>query len=1230
MIRFYLTQGSITSLTIAILWILAAIVLLIKKNKSSSTWFLIGATLSLFCAQVFNFGNQSTAFYWDVFFGLGDWVFEVFGFTLVMQFAYRFPSPVASQIRESRIVLVISSVITLCYAAWAVFSTVQFYRTLDWKSFQLNLYFVQLDFSRSLFTFLILTALVWIIFVGIRKVPYRSETPIPNETRWYRKVLNAQGKDVQALKAFGVMFLFFILVIVTFNFLIPLSKTLTLYADALFSGCLLILIAGFFFAFLNHSDESFSFRIKLVGISLVTILTVLGITGYIVVPPNFSDYPEDYFIEDHRTIRFTPNQYGGYAVSAIPLEFDEDLGQKLKLENGFAYTDLKFSFPFYGGELKKLVIFKDIATWFYGRHNSEALNYVLFKGELPYISPGSKRIDLSRGGSVFQKSEEKKITITWHQIPDFSTDALNTIQLVLRKNGVIDFNYNGISDRYYSDFVGLAAGNGGIDLDYIRAHKDLPYSSRSKYGVAEFFLRDEFIHNRMLPLVYLIIFTTLVIVFGFPWFFRVSLIKPIYALRDGIREVNEGNLDVQTPVSYNDEIGYLTQSFNTMVATLKKTDQLKDDFLANTSHELRTPLNGIIGIAESLIDGAAGPVNREMHSNLSMIITSGRRLGSLVNDILDFSKLKNRDIELVKRSIDIRELTNIVLNISRSIIRGKNIELKNEIGHEIPPIAGDENRLHQILLNLVSNAVKFSDTGEIIISAEVNSKMLEISVTDTGIGIPEEHFENIFKSFEQVDSSAAREYAGTGIGLSITKQLVGLHGGKIWVESTVGKGSRFTFSIPISDESADVLIANDDSIRPFEETVDADVALDTVSNGDKLHILIVDDDPINLQVLNNHLSLQHYFVEQAFSGAEALKSVEKKKPDLILLDIMMPQMSGFEACKKLRETYNASQLPILFLTAKNQISDLVDGFNSGANDYLSKPFSKNELLTRVKAHIELSQTSQAYGRFVPQEFIELLNKESIVGIGLGENVQIDMSILFSDIRSFTTISEKMTPEENFEFINSYLEQMEPVVRRHNGFIDKYIGDAIMALFKTNADDAVNAGIDMLRTLSDYNDKRQKFGYEPIRIGVGINTGPLMLGTIGGKKRMEGTVISDNVNLASRLESLTKEYGASLIISEKTINSLSDPSHYSMRTLAYVKPKGKKEEVKIFELCDGDSPEIRDLKMASAQMFEEAVTLFHEQQHDEAQKLFQECLMKNPMDKAAQIYLVRCQGLIRYG
>lgn len=1228
MILFYLKQASIPTLTISILGTIIFVYLARIKNKSAATRFLTVSIFSVACWQILIFARNSFVTYWDFAILLFGSFFQLLLMVSLLQAIYRFPVAIPSQFRESRIVFIISGLVSILFFGFSVIATIRFYKTQDWESYALQP-IMSVGLYQAILPFLQIAAVMWMLVVFIRKVRHlRSDTSGNNGL--FKEILFSKEKDIKAIRAFGVNFIFVFLFILTVFFLIPLSKTLTLYLPAIAWTSFLLIIALFIITYLNHSDDHFSFRVKLVTISLVTVLSVLGFTGYIIIPPDFADYPEEYSAADQRTIRFKPNQYGSYDVSSIPLEFDDDLGSKLDLKNGIAAANLKFTFSYFGKERKNLKIAKGVRSWFYGDLTTKSSWHLLIKGDLPWISPGGGRLAPGSGGDVFQKSYKNKLIITWYRIPDYSTSSRSTIQMVLYKGGVIDFNYNGISKSYYPDGIGLIAGNGTIDYDRINMHTDLPFSSRSKAGVSESFRHDEYIHKRMLPLVYLLLFTALVILFGFPWFFRSSLIKPIYALRDGIKEVNEGNLDVQTPVSYNDEIGYLTESFNTMVATLKKTDQLKDDFLANTSHELRTPLNGIIGIAESLVDGAAGQVNQEMQSNLAMIITSGQRLSSLVNDILDFSKLKNRDIELVKRSVDIRELTNIVLTISRSIIRGKEIELKNEIGSDIPPVAGDENRLQQILLNLVSNAVKFTESGDITVSALINANMVEISATDTGIGIPEEHFESIFKSFEQLDSSAVREYSGTGIGLSITKQLVELHGGTIRVESEVGKGSRFIFSIPVSDEPTAAVPLPEATIRPLEETADTEIIPLETTNGSKFHILIVDDDPINLQVLNNHLSLQHYTVEQAFSGAEALQSVAQKKPDLILLDIMMPQMSGFEACKKIRETYNASQLPILFLTAKNQISDLVDGFGSGANDYLSKPFSKNELLTRVKAHIELSQTSQAYGRFVPQEFIELLEKESIVGIGLGEHVQMDMSILFSDIRSFTSISESMTPEENFEFINSYLKQMEPVFRRHGGFIDKYIGDAIMALFNTKADDAVRAGIEMLKTLSDYNEKRQKFGYDPIRIGIGINTGPLMLGTIGGKDRMEGTVISDNVNLASRLESLTKEYGATMIISEKTVNCLSNPTEYSMRTLAHVKPKGKKEEVKIFEMCDGDSPELRDLKMASAPMFEEAVSLFHNKNHDDAQKLFQECLMKNPMDKAAQIYLVRCQGLIRYG
>ena len=232
----------------------------------------------------------------------------------------------------------------------------------------------------------------------------------------------------------------------------------------------------------------------------------------------------------------------------------------------------------------------------------------------------------------------------------------------------------------------------------------------------------------------------------------------------------------------------------------------------------------------------------------------------------------------------------------------------------------------------------------------------------------------------------------------------------------------------------------------------------------------------------------------------------------------------------------------------------------------------SKLYTEVReSEKRLAQLNKAYERFVPSQFLKFLDKSSIIDVELGDQVQLEMSVLFSDIRDFTTLSESMTPEDNFRFINSYLSRMEPVINQNNGFIDKYIGDAIMALFSGDANNAVNAGIAMLNRLLEYNQNRANSGYAPIKIGIGINTGSLMLGTVGGQNRMDGTVISDAVNLASRVESLTKNYGVSLLITQETFLRLENPSEYAIRTLDRVKVKGKSESVTVYEVFDADRP-----------------------------------------------------------
>ena len=684
-------------------------------------------------------------------------------------------------------------------------------------------------------------------------------------------------------------------------------------------------------------------------------------------------------------------------------------------------------------------------------------------------------------------------------------------------------------------------------------------------------------------------------------------------------------------------------------AELKELDRLKDEFLANTSHELRTPLNGIIGIAESLMDGVTGTLPASTHMNLSLIASSGRRLSSLINDILDFSTLRDRKLSLQRKPTQLRPLVDVVLALSEGLMRHKQLQAVNDIPAELPPVQADENRLQQILHNLIGNAVKFTQIGTIAITAALSQDDLEkrmiITVSDTGIGIPTEKLKRIFRSFEQTDGSVARQHGGTGLGLTVTKQLVELHGGRVWADSKEGVGSQFHFTLPLST-TAELEAASAPPVSPFplqlpalENLVAAWSSSDTALNPGKgiklaevdqrFTILIVDDEPVNLQVLQNHLSLENYAIAQAISGEDVFRVLDQGlRPDLILLDVMMPNMTGYEVTRKLRERFSASELPILMLTAKNQVNDLIEGLETGANDYLSKPIAKNELLARIRTHLQLANLNKAYSRFVPHEFLRLLGKDSIMDVNLGDQTQQEMSVLFADIRDFTALSEQMTPTENFKFINAYLSRMEPAILENGGFIDKYIGDGIMALFPGDADQAVRAAIAMLRNLNHYNRDRAEKGDEPVHNGIGINSGSMMLGTVGGQFHMNGTVISDTVNLAARIETLTKHYQVPLLISCETLLRLQQPDAYTYRLIDRVQVKGKSERVSIFEVFDADSDELYDAKRQLKPTFEKAVTQFVLGDYGDALKGFEICLQANPGDVVAASHRDRCRQAIK--
>ncbi len=748
------------------------------------------------------------------------------------------------------------------------------------------------------------------------------------------------------------------------------------------------------------------------------------------------------------------------------------------------------------------------------------------------------------------------------------------------------------------------------------------------FNKSQLFYQVKEVTKNIISFIIIIIFISI----AFTFFMSTRFTKPIEELRHGAILIGGGNLDYRINLNTQDEIGELGKTFNEMALSLQKADKMKDDFLANTTHELKTPLNGIIGLAESMLENPNDPLSSENTTNVHFIIASGRRLLNLVNDILDFSKLKSQDIAIQLNSIDLRQITELIIFAVRSQIKNKSIELKNEIPSDLPPVEADENRLQQILYNLIGNAAKFTEKGYVKVFAKQLEDKIEISVEDTGIGIPKDKFETIFQSFQQVDASISRQYGGTGLGLSITKSLVELHGSEIHVESELGKGSRFFFTLKVSSQKPKNLVQQSLTTiakSELEESIPTTSQEITLSKEEEVpRVLVVDDEEVNLHVLKNQLKIQRYETIIATNGIEALELIERGiKPDVILLDVMMPKMNGYEVCRIIREKFSVAELPILLITAKNQISDLLEGMESGANDYITKPFTQKELLARVKTHLNVARLNYTYAKFVPKEILRFLNKESFIDLKLGDQNLCKMAVLFSDIRSFTTISEKMTPEENFNFINSYLSHIGPIIRLHNGFIDKYIGDAIMALFPNAPEDALKSAIEMQEEVYSFNAFRKSAGFEPIEIGIGIHEGNLMLGIIGEEQRMEGTVISDAVNLASRLEGLTKFYGSKILISEFILKSLPSPESYHYRFLEYVRVKGKKEAVGVIEILDGLPATIFDLRMKTKPIYERAQELYQRHEFNAAKEKFQEVLKLDPSDKAAELFIKRCENFL---
>lgn len=365
-------------------------------------------------------------------------------------------------------------------------------------------------------------------------------------------------------------------------------------------------------------------------------------------------------------------------------------------------------------------------------------------------------------------------------------------------------------------------------------------------------------------------------------------------------------------------------------------------------------------------------------------------------------------------------------------------------------------------------------------------------------------------------------------------------------------------------------------------------------------ILLVDDEPDNLYLLEELLKSQGYITLTANSGSEALAIARNEPPDMILLDVMMPGLDGFEVCQQLRMDTRLQTVPVIFLTALRDDTSRMRGLELMGDDYLTKPINHKLLLTKMTSLLRLQQMrsqqvqqqisqqlneqtksqlsaagninqilAEKLRLFVPDQFLQRIAPKGLESIQLGNVKEEELTVLFCDIRGFTSISESQSAGETFKWLNGFFTRMNACINANNGFIDKYLGDALMAIFDRpghHAQDALTAAVMMQQSVKEFNSNLVEYKLtQPIKIGIGIDTGIAAIGALGAEGRLDSTAIGDVVNTAARLQELTKDYGCGIIVSKATIARLDRPELFYLRSLGCVVPRGKQQPQELYEV-----------------------------------------------------------------